>query len=86
MTMDDTERTAMKSSTGAHDAPASDERQMPPPTLPAKISSGSTGLIASERMRPPILPGPSARHARGLTLTADAGVAAAASKVSAMPR
>src|SRR5205814_4348081 len=76
MTIDETDRTAMKSSTGAHDAPALVVRQMPPLTLPAKISFGFAGLIASARMRPPTFPGPSQRHWRGETLTADAGVGA----------
>src|SRR5882672_2652691 len=63
----DTDRTAMKSSTGAHDAPPLVVFQMPPPTLPANIVSGLVGLIASERIRPPMLPGPNHRHAFGDT-------------------
>ena len=64
----DTDKTAMKSSTAAHEAPPLVVFQMPPPTLPANMMSAFVGLIAIERIRPPMLPGPSHRHIAGATL------------------
>ena len=61
-TSDDTARFAMKSSTGSHDPPVLVVLKMPPPTLPANIVDGVIGLMAIERIRPPMLPGPSHVH------------------------
>src|SRR5436305_967404 len=47
--MVDTARFAMKSSTGAHDAPALVDLQMPPPTLPANMLFVFEGRSASRR-------------------------------------
>src|SRR5438105_4076238 len=57
-------RFGMKSSTGDHDAPLVVVFQSPPETLPAKIvrPPRPPGLIANDRTRPPILPGPSQVH------------------------
>src|SRR5207248_2403434 len=57
--MVDTARFAMKSSTGAHDAPALVDLKMPPPTLPANMLFVFDGSITTARTRPPMLPGPS---------------------------
>src|SRR5205814_6812155 len=65
MTIDEIDSTAMKSSTRAHDAPPSYERQIPPLALPAKITFALAGLMAIERTRPPMLSGPSQCHRRG---------------------
>src|SRR5882672_8743540 len=78
----DTDRTAMKSSIGAHDAPPLVVFQIPPPTLPANIVSGLVGLIASERIRPPMFPGPNHRHELGETF----GFASDASSADAVGR
>ena len=78
-TIDDTESDAMKSSTGVQLAPALVVFQMPPPTLPANIVDGDMRLIASARMRPPMLPGPSHRQfcgEMGAGPSVDAGAAA----------
>ena len=49
----------MKSLSGAQLAPPLVVFQMPPPTLPAQSVLGSVGCTTMERMRPPMLPGPS---------------------------
>src|SRR5256885_16784221 len=49
----------MKSSTGAHAAPAFVDLKMPPPTLPMNITLGFAGSMTIDRTRPPTLPGPS---------------------------
>ena len=67
----------MKSSIGAQVAPPLVVFQIPPPTPPANIVAGVAGLIASDRIRPPMLPGPSHRHAGGETALAAAAGAAA---------
>src|SRR5258705_3737443 len=66
MTIVDTARLAMKSSTGAHVAPPVVVVKMPPPTLPANMVFVLTGSITSDRTRPPMLPGPS--HVQPLEL------------------
>src|SRR5438094_5783231 len=72
--MVDTARFAMKSSTGAHDAPALVDLKMPPPTLPANMLFVFEGSITSARTRPPMLPGPS--HVHEVVLTPADSVAA----------
>src|SRR5206468_8974351 len=67
----------MKSSIGAQLAPPFVVFQMPPPTPPANIVAGVAGLMASDRIRPPMLPGPSQRQADGVTALAGAAAAAA---------
>src|SRR5215208_4717136 len=49
----------MKSSTGAQLCPASSVRQTPPATLPAHMTSVLAGCTRIDRVRPPMLPGPS---------------------------
>ena len=65
MTIVVTARLAIKSLTGVHPAPLLVERQMPPPTLPTHIFCGLSGSMRTERMRPPILPGPNHSQAFG---------------------
>ena len=60
--MQETARFAMKSSTGSQWPPPSVVCQMPPPTLPNQIRSGWVGWTRIERVRPPMLPGPSHSH------------------------
>src|SRR5262245_31039985 len=54
-----TARFAMKSSTGSQLVPPFSVRHTPPPTLPAHIVLGGVGWTTIERVRPPMLPGPS---------------------------
>src|SRR5215213_283167 len=49
---------ARKSLSGAHDEPPSVVFQMPPAAAAAYITFASVGLMSSERVRPPTLPGP----------------------------
>ena len=70
----------MKSASGDQLAPPLVVFQMPPPTPPANMVVGVAGLMTSERIRPPMLPGPSHRHDPGeivLVAVAAAGRAAA---------
>jgi len=60
--MHETDRFAMKSSTGSQWPPPSVVCQMPPPTLPTQIRSGWVGWTRIDRVRPPMLPGPSHCH------------------------
>ena len=53
-----TARLLIRSSIGAHDAPALVLRQMPPPTAPAHITDGLLGSMTRLRVRPPMLFGP----------------------------
>ena len=72
ITIVETARFAMKSSTGAHEAPPSVVLKIPPPTLPANITFGVVGSMTSDRTRPPMLPGPSHVQLAGL-IPADSG-------------
>src|SRR5260370_29835338 len=55
-----TARLGSGSVSGFHVLPPSVVFQTPPPSVPAYIVLGSSGRITSARVRPPILPGPSA--------------------------
>src|SRR5258706_9851488 len=57
-----TARFGSRSSSGLHESPASVDFHTPPATPAAYITSGVFGSIKIERVRPPMLPGPSCTH------------------------
>src|SRR5688500_18300240 len=59
MTIVEMARFAMKSSTGAHDAPPVVVLNSRPAPTPTNITARSVGSITSDRTRPPVVPGPS---------------------------
>src|SRR5688500_15004621 len=67
ITRAETARFAMKSLTGCQEVPPLVVLQIPPETLPTHIWFGFVGWITIERIRPPILPGPSQVQSPGDT-------------------